>query len=85
MRTYCITNTRSDVSKISLIFIEFTYLPKDVSETQTSFHSTELQFILRSGVMLQEFTKMNIIRCYDRLIDITLTFIIDACFPLFMA
>ena len=38
----------SDVSRISLIFTEFTCFPQGVSETHTSLHSTssELQLIL---------------------------------------
>ena len=33
----------SDVSRMSIIFTEFTYFPQDVSETHISLHSTELQ------------------------------------------
>ena len=40
------TNTISDVSRMSLIFTKFTYFPQDVSETHTSLHSTKLQLIL---------------------------------------
>ena len=36
------TNTTSDVSRMSIIFTKFTYLPLDVSETHTSLRSTEL-------------------------------------------
>ena len=42
-----ITNTTSDVSRMNIIFTEFTYFPQDVSETHTPLHSTELQLILR--------------------------------------
>ena len=44
------TNTTSDVSRMSIIFTEFTYLSRDVSETDTPLHSTELQLILRYGI-----------------------------------
>ena len=38
-------NITSDVSRMSVIFTEFTYFPRDASETHTSLHSTELQLI----------------------------------------
>ena len=41
------TNTTPHVSRITLILIEFTYFPPDISEMHTSLHSTELQVILR--------------------------------------
>ena len=46
--TYYTTNTVSDVYLFSLVFTQFTYFPQGVSETHTTFHSTELQLILRS-------------------------------------
>ena len=44
--TCYMTNTTSDMSRMSVIFTDFTYFPQDVSETHTSLHSTELQLIL---------------------------------------
>ena len=44
-------NTTSDVSRMSVIFTEFTYFPRDVSESHTSLHSTELQLILRYAIV----------------------------------
>ena len=40
-------HTTSDVSRMSVIFTEFTYFPRDVCLTHTSLHSTKLQLILR--------------------------------------
>ena len=45
------TNTVSDVYLFSLVFIQFTYFPQDVSEIHTMLHSTELQLILHYDVM----------------------------------
>ena len=44
------TNTVPDVYLFSPVFTQFTYFPQDVSEIHTSFHSTELQLILRSDI-----------------------------------
>ena len=46
------TNTASDVSRMSVIFTQFTYFPGDVSEMQTSLHSIELQLILHYASFL---------------------------------
>ena len=49
--TSYMTNITSDVSTMSVIFTEFTYFPRDVSETHTSLHSTELQLILHYATL----------------------------------
>ena len=41
------TNTTSDLSRISVTSTEFTYFSRNVSETHTSLHSSELELILR--------------------------------------
>ena len=40
------TYISSDLSRMSVIFTEFTFFPGDVSETPIPLHSTELQLIL---------------------------------------
>ena len=47
--TCYITDTTSDVSRISLIITKFPYFPQDVSEAHTLFHSTELELVLHSA------------------------------------
>ena len=57
--TYII-DTISDVSRISLIFTKFSQFPRDVSETHTSFHPIELQFILHYASTLHGGLSHNI-------------------------
>ena len=45
------TNITRDMSRMSVIFTEFTYFPRDVSEMHTSLHSTERQLILRYALI----------------------------------
>ena len=58
--TCYMTNITSDVSRMSVIFTEFTYFPENVSEMHTSLHSTEHQLTLRYALIT-----LNMLHIFD--------------------